>query len=112
MSSQVSRTQFSDHMPLLSAAAGDHGDGSAALGPLVLGAARDKQVGAADDSGEHTANKRARMAAGLDIAVVPHNVARAADHTAARCLGLGKHGANASGRYFVHLAGDGEVEPA
>src|SRR5208282_2867655 len=95
----------------LSAATGDHCDRSAALGPLVLGAARDKQIGATDDSCEHTANERARMPAGLDVAVVPHNVARPADHPAARCLGFGKHRSNPWDRRFLQLAGEGEIQP-
>jgi hypothetical protein len=47
--------------------AGDHCDGSTAVGSLVFGTARNEQVRAADDSGEHTADERAWRLAWMSL---------------------------------------------
>src|SRR5882762_9028912 len=78
----------------------------------MFGAARYEQVGAADDSGEHTADECARMTAGLDVAVVPHDVTRPSDRPAARRLGLGEDRQDARGLRFVQLARDRYFECA
>ena len=84
--------------------AGDDRDRAAAVGPLMLGTARNEQVGAPDSGGQHAADQCSRVPARLDVAVVVHNMAGTPDSAAARGLCLGQHGIDPGGRLPLQLA--------
>jgi allophanate hydrolase len=76
---------------------------AAGVGPLVLGAAGDEQVGAAGGGRGHAADERAGMARGVDVAVVVHDVPVAADAAGGGRLGLGER-RDLSARLHSHHA--------
>src|SRR5579871_925494 len=88
----------------------DHRDGPTAVRTLMLGAARDIEIGEAEGACEHATDQSAGMAGGIDVAIVEHDMALAADAAVARGLGLGEYRAHAATRFGIELASGREVE--
>src|SRR5258707_15279870 len=64
----------------------------AARRALVLGAAGDVEHCVADHAGQHAAHQRAGVARRMDVAIVEHGMAPAANLARRRCFGLGEAG--------------------
>jgi len=89
----------------------DQRDRSAAVRPLVLGAAGHEQFRMADETGEGATGEGAGVAGGTDVGIVEHGVAVAAEHTGRPGLSLGKKGDQPLALPSWQLSGCLETEP-
>ena len=76
---------------------GDDRDQAAAVRPLMLGAARDEDPAVADHTGDKTGDRAADMALRVDVGIVKHGVAVAANVAAPVRLAFYQHAGDPRG---------------
>jgi len=87
----------------------DDGHRPATVGSLMFGATGDEHICSANGCGDHAADDGTGMSGCIDIAVVDHDVAVAADFAGGRRLGLAKHGVEPGAGRIVQLRGRTEA---
>ena len=76
----------------------------------MLGAAGDVEQGVADHAGQHAAHQGAGVARRVDVTVVQHGMAPAANLARRRCFGLGEDGHDLAAQAAEHAPGSVGVD--